>query len=144
MICTFFGHRDVPSEVKPLLREVLLDLIKHQGIDRFYVGNQGNFDAMVLRLLSEFEHSYSIRYDVVLAYMPKKNDPFFEAYYTILPEGIENIPPRFAIEYRNRWMIENSDFVITYVTRSFGGAVKFKELAEKKKKTIIEISAGGR
>lgn len=139
MICTFFGHRDAPPEIKPLLREVLLDLIERQGVKQFYVGNQGNFDAMAVRLLKEFEKLYSITYDVVLAYLPKKTDPFFEAYYTILPEGIETVPPRFAIEYRNKWMIEHSDIVVTYVTHSFGGAAKFKELAKKKSKKIIEL-----
>ena len=66
MICTFFGHRDAPPEIKPLLREVLLDLIERQGVKQFYVGNQGNFDAMAVRLLKEFEKLYSITYDVVL------------------------------------------------------------------------------
>ena len=139
MICTFFGHRDTPPEIKPLLREVLLDLIQHQGVKQFYVGNQGNFDAMALRLLKEFEKPYSITYDVVLAYLPKKTEPFFEAYYTILPEGIETVPPRFAIEYRNKWMIEHSDIVVTYVTRNFGGAAKFKKLAKRKEKTVVEL-----
>ena len=139
VICTFFGHRDAPPEIKPLLREVLVDLIERQGVKHFYVGNQGNFDAMALRLLKEFEKPYSITYDVVLAYLPKKTDPFFEAYYTILPEGIETVPPRFAIDYRNKWMIEHSDIVITYVTHDFGGAAKFKQFAEKSNKVIIAL-----
>ena len=77
MICTFFGHRDTPDTVRPLLREVLLDLIEHHGAKQFYVGNQGNFDAMALRLLKGFEKPYSITYDVVLAYLPRKTDSFF-------------------------------------------------------------------
>ena len=54
MICTFFGHRDASQATKPLLREGLLDLITHYDVKQFYVGNQGNFDAMALRLLKEF------------------------------------------------------------------------------------------
>ena len=95
---------------------------------------------MAQGLLAEFEHSHGIRYEVVLAYMPKKTDPFFETYYTILPEGIETVPPRFAVEYRNRWLIDHSDLVVTCVTRPFGGAAKFKALAERKNKKIIELS----
>ncbi len=140
MTCTFFGHKDAPQEIRPLLRDVLLDLIEHQGVTQFYVGNQGSFDRMALKMLKEFEKPYSITYDVVLAYLPKKTDPFFTAYYTILPEGIETVTPRFAIEYRNKWLIEHSDLVITYVERSFGGAAKFKALAEKKGKRIVELS----
>lgn len=136
--CTFFGHRDTPQTVKASLQAVLCDLIE-QGVDRFYVGNQGNFDAMAAALLKELEQSRGIRFEIVLAYLPKERDPFFET-HSILPEGIENVPPRFAIEYRNKWMIDHSDIVITYVRCSFGGAAKFKTLATKKNKTVIELS----
>ena len=136
--CTFFGHRDTPQSVKPLLRTVLYDLVE-QGVDHFYMGNQGNFDAMAAALLKELEQSRRIRFEIVLAYLPKEKDPFYEA-RSILPEGTETVPPRFAIEYRNKWMIEHSDIVVTYVTRSFGGAAKFKALAKKKNKSVIELS----
>ena len=140
MICTFFGHRDTPPEIKTLLRQVISDLIENQGVNRFYVGNQGNFDAMARSLLAEFEQSYGIRYEIVLAYLPRQEDPLCDTDHTLLPEGIESVPPRFAIEYRNKWMIDHSDIVVTYVTHSFGGAVKFKESAIKKRKKVIEIA----
>ena len=139
MICTFFGHRDAPESIKPLLRKVLLKLIENQGITQFYVGHQGNFDTMARSLLVEFEQTHGIRYEIVLAYLPKKENMPSAAEHTILPEGIETVPPRFAIEYRNKWMLDHSDIVVTYVRRSFGGAAKFKEMAQKKKKTVIEI-----
>ena len=107
---------------------------------KFYVGNQGNFDAMAYSLLKELGLSHGVDYTVVLAYMPIKPDPFLEANNTILPEGIENVPRRFAIEYRNRWMIDQSDIVVTYVQRSFGGAAKFKDISKKKGKTVLELS----
>lgn len=138
MTCTFFGHRDTPAEIKPLLREVLLDLIEQQRIKQFYIGNNGNFDSMVRSLLSEFERTHGIQYVIVLAYLPKKTDPFFED-YTMLPDGIENIPRRFAIDYRNRWLIDHTDVVVTYVAHNFGGASKFKAIAEKKQKVVIEL-----
>ena len=137
--CTFFGHRDAPPGIKSSLRQVILDLIERQGVKQFYVGNQGGFDAMVRTLLAEFELTCGIRYEVVLAYMPKKEDPLYDPNHTVLPEGIEAVPPRFAIEYRNKWMIDQSDIVITYVHRSFGGAAKFKKLAEKRNKMVIQI-----
>ena len=45
--CTFFGHRDCPSSIKPKLREVLIDLIENHSVDMFYVGQQGAFDGIV-------------------------------------------------------------------------------------------------
>ncbi len=95
---------------------------------------------MVRSLLASIAQTHQIEYDVVLAYYPNKPDPLFEAFDTLLPEGIETVPRRFAIDYRNKWMLEQSDFVVTYVTHSFGGAAKFKELAEKKNKVVIELS----
>ena len=139
MICTFFGHRDTPPEIKNLLRKVISELIEKQGVNQFYVGNQGNFDAMARSLLAEFEQTHGISYEIVLAYLPRQEDPLCDTDHTLLPEGIESVPPRFAIEYRNKWMIDHSDIVVTYVRRSFGGAAKFKKLAQKKKKTVIEL-----
>ena len=135
---TFFGHRDTPKEIEPALRLTLIDLIENKNATVFYVGNHGKFDAMVRRQLEDLSKIYPIKYYVVLAYMPSKNDNPDE--HSILPEGIESVPRRFAINYRNKWMLTKSDIVVTYVTRNFGGAAKFNKLAEKKKKTTINLS----
>ena len=37
-------------------------------------------------------------------------------------------------------MIEAADIVVTYVKHSWGGAAKYKLLAEKKNRRVIEIS----
>ena len=143
MTCTFFGHRFVPKEIEPTLRSTLIDLIENHGVDLFYVGNHGEFDAMVRRTLCEFSAKYPIRYHVVLAYMPEKRDEYRLTDYseTILPEGIETAPKRFAITYRNKWMIERSDFVVTYVVHdAFSGAAQFKKLAERRGKAIVELN----
>ena len=138
MNCTFFGHRDVPREKEPILKSTLIDLIENKNVDTFYVGNNGNFDNMVSAILSELSLTYPIKYYIVLAYLPKMETDNIE--HTILPEGIENVPLRFAISYRNKWMIEKADYVVTYVNHSWGGAAQFKELAEKKGKTVIECN----
>lgn len=142
LTCTFFGHKDTPKEIEPTLRSTLIDLIKNKNVLNFYVGNHGNFDHMVKCILSELNESYPINYAVVLAYLPpKKRNPEEESpTETILPDGIEAVPRKFAINYRNRWMIEQSDYVITYVKYTIGGAVRFKELAEKKNRIVINIA----
>ena len=144
MTCTFFGHRFVPQKIEPTLRSTLIDLIENHGVDLFYVGNHGDFDAMVRRVLRELSAKYPIQYHVVLAYMPEKRDEYRLTDYfdTILPEGIETVIKRFAISYRNKWMIEQSDFVVTYVVHdAASGAAQFKKLAERKGKTVIELSS---
>ena len=142
-VCTFFGHSDCPSTVAPKLRSVLIDLIENHGVDVFYVGNQGNFDHMVRSALKELAEIYPhIRYAVVLAYMPGKRDARTDFDYknTMLPEGIEAVHPRFAISWRNKWMIRQADYVVTYITHSWGGAAHFSDLAEKQRKVIINLA----
>lgn len=140
MVCTFFGHKDTPKEIEPTLRSTLIDLIENKNVTVFYVGNNGSFDTMVRRQLEDLSHTYPITYSIVLAYLPTKKSEYDDYTNTILPEGIEIKPKRFAISYRNKWMVEQADIVVTYVTHSFGGAAKFKELAEKQGKIIIELS----
>ena len=66
--CTFFGHRDCPETIKPRLREALVDLIINHGVDMFYVGHQGHFDAYVHSELKKLKQEYpQINYAVVLA-----------------------------------------------------------------------------
>ena len=140
MTVTFFGHKDTPKEIEPTLRATLIDLIENKNVTVFYVGNNGNFDTMVRRQLEDLSHTYPITYSVVLAYLPTMKSEYDDYTNTILPEGIETAPKRFAISYRNKWMVEQADIVVTYVTHSFGGAAQFKELAERQGKTVIELS----
>ena len=141
--CTFFGHHDCPSTIKPKLRDVLIDLIENQSVNMFYVGNQGHFDSMVRAILRELQTAYpQIGYAVVLAYLPEKQiEGYIEDYAdSMLPEGIERVPRRFAIVWRNKWMLRRSDYVVTYITHSWGGAAQFAAMAERQKKTVINLA----
>ncbi len=139
MTVTFFGHKDTPKEIEPTLRTTLVDLIKNHGATEFYVGNNGNFDTMVRRQLENLSQTYPITYNIVLAYIPTKKSEYDSFTNTLLPEGIETVPKRFAISYRNKWMVEQSDTVVSYVIRTYGGAAQFKEMAERQGKTVIEL-----
>ena len=56
--CTFFGHRECPDSIKPKLKKVMIDLINNHDVDMFYVGNQGQFDAIVRGVLRELKKEY--------------------------------------------------------------------------------------
>lgn len=140
MTCTFFGHHSAPKEIEPTLRATLIDLIENQNVTLFYVGNHGGFDSMVRRTLKSLSNTHNITYYVVLAYMPENPDENHAD--TLLPDDIETVPKRFAITYRNRWMIDRADFVVTYVSNPIAsGAAQFKELAERKGKAVINLSS---
>lgn len=113
--CTFFGHRECPDSVGPRLRAVLEALIVERGVDIFYVGHQGQFDALVRRTLQALCQIYpQIHYAVVLAYLSRPGGEPQDYADTLFPEGIETVPRRYAISWRNRWMLGRADYVVTY------------------------------
>lgn len=138
--CTFFGHRDCPDMIKPRLREVIVNLITNHDVDMFYVGNHGRFDAIVHSSLKELQRDYpQISYAVVLTYMPGKRTEYDDYSDTMLPEGIESVHPRYAISWRNNWMLRESDYVVTYITHTWGGAVQYAKKAKAQKKAVFEL-----
>ena len=144
MVCAFFGHRQVLSSIETECRQQIEKVVKENEAILFYIGHQGQFDSMIKRILRSLKTSYPhMEYAVVLAYMPsaacsKENE--FLLGETLFPEGLEKVPPKYAIYKRNLWMIEQADMIITHVVHSVGGAWKFKKIAERKGKKIINIT----
>lgn len=140
--CTFFGHKDSPSAIADSLEKVIIQFISEENVTNFYVGNQGHFDAIARRVLKDVKKQFpDISYAVVLAYLPGNNEYYNENYpESVYPEGLENVPKKFAISKRNEWMIKQSDFVISYVTHNTGGAAKFTETARKRGKTVFNLA----
>ena len=138
--CTFFGHRECPESIKIKLREVLIDLVNNHDVDMFYVGNQGRFDAIVRGVLRELKTEYpQISCAVVLAYLPGKETEYEDYSDTMLPEGIESVHPRYAISWRNNWMLRQSDYVVAYITHSWGGAAQYVNKAKRQNKRVINL-----
>ncbi len=138
--CTFFGHRDCPETVRPVLETVLTDLICRQAVTTFYVGNQGRFDAMVhgtlKKLQQEFPH---IHFGVVLAYPPRNVGEYETFDDTMLPEGMELVHPKYAISRRNNWMLKQANWVVTYITQPWGGAALYAAKAQRMGKQVINL-----
>lgn len=141
MVCTFFGHREITDNIYAVLKTKIKELIQNNGVDMFYVGNNGKFDRLALECLIELKNEFpNIDYTVVYAYLPQKQDIFLRNCNTIFPEELENVFPKRAIKERNLWMIRKTDFVITYVCHPWGGAAEFKEISFKRGKKVIELS----
>ncbi len=140
-ICVFFGHKDCPESVSGAL-DTEIEKAVLDGFDTFYVGNQGRFDFLVYSALRRAREKFpQIYVGVALAYVPtvKSVYSFLDPADGFCPDGIEFVPKRFAISYRNKWMVERAERVIAYVTYK-GGAAQFTELAERKGKEIINLA----
>ena len=134
-IC-FFGHRDTPMETEEKLKKILDILLQKGESFCFYIGQQGNFDDMALRVLEKMKKKFpKIEIVRVIAYLEEAQNGIESLY----PEGLETVPRKFAIVRRNEWMVDHADLIIVYLSRSFGGAAKAFSYAKRKGKKIINL-----
>lgn len=132
-ICTFCGHAQAPDHIKSLLEKAIEELIINGKADTFYVGSQGRFDKMALSVLRGLKEFYpQIQYAIVLAYIPGARTEYDDDTPTVYPEGLELVPKKFAIVHRNRWMVEQSKYLIAYVQHSWGGAAQTLTYAKRR------------
>ena len=140
MTVTFCGHAD--TVLTPELREWLKQTITAQveaGADQFYLGDYGAFDRAAAAAVWEIKQVYpGISSTLVLPYPDRKLDTAH--YDDSVYSPLENVPQRYAILRRNRWMVDASDVIIANVAHGWGGAAQTMRYALTKKKTVINYS----
>lgn len=139
MKVTCCGHREVicSDKLTRQLRFVLCDLIS-EGADTFLLGGYGVFDSMAAMAIRDLKSIYPrIRSTLVLAYLDRDHNA--ELYDDTIYPPLEGVPLRYAISQRNRWMVDGSDVVVSYVAHSYGGAATTLRYAEQKCKRIIRL-----
>lgn len=139
MIISFFGHSDYiesPDDEEKIL-SILCENVGDKRAD-LYLGNYGKFDRFA-RVCGE-KYKKINPCTTLFFISPYINASYdkTEYDYSIYPE-LEKVPPRFAISRRNRWIVESSDIIIAYISRSFGGAYQAYRYAKRKKKKIFNI-----
>lgn len=146
MIISFFGHAAFLKT--PGIEERLLSLLQNQvgdAIAEFYLGGYGSFDAFARDCCRRYQKEHpKVRLVFVTPYITpeyQRNhlDYRKDSYDEIVYPPIEDKPYRFAISYRNQWMVQQADLVITFVQNSFGGAYQAYRYAKRKNKTIINL-----
>lgn len=139
--CAFFGHSNFDYDpYKEKIRERIIDLIENRGVTEFYSGGRGKFENMCSHLVWELREKYpNIKNILVLSYIPsKKFDLFF--YYDESVYLLEKkVPYRFAISHTNRKLVETVDYIISGVTRSYGGAKAACDYAKRLYKTMFYV-----
>ena len=141
MVVAFFGHKDTQSAVKPFLEQTVQRLIEENEEITFLVGTHGAFDLMVQSVLGQAARKYpQITCHIVLSYIPVDKNSEQCALPTLVPEGVECVPKRFAISFCNNYMVNECDTVVCYITHDWGGAAQFVEKAMKKGKVIFNLA----
>ena len=132
MNCTFFGHKDCPSNIKQILKNEIIKCYLQNNVRCFYVGNDGNFDLLVQSILFELSTSLGdLDFTIVLS-RPDENIDQSLFSHTYFPPCLDNVPPRFRISKRNEWLINNSYFIITYTARYISNTYKWVRRGYKK------------
>lgn len=140
MIISFCGHSDyikAHNDEEKIL-SFLYHNIKEEEVE-FYLGGYGSFDNFAYTCAKKYKSTNPLcKLIYVTPYMNPKQQT--HTYDLIIYPPLESIPPRFAITHRKKWMIGQSDIVIAYLNRQFGGAYKSYLIAKKLKKTIFNLA----
>lgn len=142
MTCTFFGEDCNVKEINKKLDSILINLVEENGINMFYMSNQNSFDKMVLKSVKALNKTYKhINYAVIISHNP--NDNVFSTKlppHTYMPYALANFTKNQAEQLKYKWMLDCSDYVITFVKSTTSIAAKFKAIAINLKREIIELS----
>ena len=147
MIVTFCGHSQYTGsgEDEKKILSLLSELIGDDHAE-LYLGGYGSFDEFARQCGKKYQESHpNTKLILVTPYITldhQKNhlDNSKYLYDEILYPNLEDKPLKFAISYRNKWMVEQSDCVIAYITHDWGGAYKTYRYAQRKKKPLFNIS----
>ena len=139
MIVTFCGHSQIADKdtIRKHLKDEIQELLR-AGHRKFYLGGYGDFDILAAVVLAELKDTYpDMERLLILPHPDRKVDT--SLYDGTLYPPLENVPKRFAISRRNKWMVENSSVMVACVDHDWGGAAKTLEHAVKKGLQIINI-----
>ena len=140
--CFFIGNRHAPSSIKEHLIEVVERHIIEYGVNTFAVGCYGNFDNIVQSVLREAKNQHSdIKIYLLSPYALNRRIEVPKNFDGILyPNGLETVPKPYAIVYANKYMVQNSDYLITYC-HNIGNTRNIVEYAKRReKKGLIMVT----
>ena len=146
MVITFCGHAQFAKTVE-YERKILAFLEEKIGDQsaEFYLGGYGAFDALAYDCCKTYKASHPnvslvfVTPYITVEYQRNHLESLKAEYDAILYPEIEGKPLKFAIAYRNRWMVEKADYVVCGIDHSWGGAYTTYRYAKQKKKTIFNI-----
>ncbi|MBQ7336240.1 MAG: hypothetical protein IJW92_07200 [Clostridia bacterium] len=147
MIITFCGHAQF-HQTREYEQKILAFLEEKVGDQpaELYLSGYGFFDGFAYDCCKKYKATHpNVSLVLVTPYLnaTSKRDPSAHLqtkYDSILYPEIENKPPKFAIVYRNKYMVEQADYVIAYVDHRWGGAYQTYRFAKRKDKKIFNLT----
>ena len=141
---SFIGHREVDRfrDVESCVEEITKNLIQEKEYVEFYIGRNGEFDIMVASVIKRAKRDFGDANNSLILVLPYPiaNMDMMEKYYDEIYFPLNNKTHfKSAITKRNEWMVENSDLIVAYVERDFGGAFEALKYAKKHNKCVLNI-----
>lgn len=145
MYCTFCGHSN--KSYYDIYDQLKTEIIKmaDRGVTTFFSGGYGDFDLTCIAAVGEIKKDFPrIKNYIVLAYRDETHISKYEficnRYNAETLYTLEDyVIPKFAITQRNKWMVDNSDYMIAFVDYTWGGAYTTLKYAKRKNSNILKI-----
>ena len=145
MIVAFCGHSEYMGTLED--EKNVLDFLECRVGDEsveFFLGEYGGFDRFAYNCARKYQKKHPVaRLVFITPYLSegflKKHIDSQHRFDDILYPNLETVLPRYAITYRNRWIVEQADLLISYVVLSYGGAYKMYRYAKQKNREIYNL-----
>lgn len=151
--CCFTGHREL-YESENIIYQRVLDSVKRlmeKGVKTFICGGAIGFDLLCGEVIANLRKEGE-KINLVMALPCKGQDKYFspkdkERYKALLESADKVIYVsegyfRGCMHKRNRFMADNSAYLISYVVKNSGGSFYTKSYAEKNGLEIINVAQG--
>ena len=148
VICSFVGHKLARSD---LMKEVITEVEKivlASDESVFYSGSMGDFDKICEQAVRETKKKYPDRKICLCKVLPsygyikdKQEQDFLKRLYdeVFVCSASDGAHYKAMIGKRNRWMMEQSDYIIAYVKYDSGGACRTLRYAQRLGKKIFRV-----
>ena len=137
---SFSGHRTLDTKLFELVKNLLCE----KEFVEIYVGRNGEFDIYAASIVKRVQKAIGVSNSEFICVLPYKvkDIEYYEQYFddVTIPECVQKLHPKSAIEKRNKWLVDICDLVICYVERESGGAYCAMEYAQKNNKKVINLA----
>lgn len=150
--CCFSGHRKIESDKIDILCQRLENTVRKliaDGYMDFYTGGAVGFDTLAAQAVLTLEEEYpDIRLHVIKPCENQtrgwsdenreKHDKINEKAFEVkcLSQGYYD----GCMQVRNRFLVDNCNLLVAYLTKSDGGSAYTVRYAEKSGKTVINLA----
>ena len=143
---SFIGHREVDNFrfIEDQIEDIVKELIETKEYVEFYVGRNGEFDFLVASVIKRAQRDFGTSNNSLILVIPYPIADIedMEKYYDEVwyPDELFGVHYKSAIAKRNEWFVENSDLLVAYVERDYGGAYECLKKAQEKNVLIKLIT----